>query len=158
LTGTHEDDVAEAQLRDGHDFGAAFEDALRFVGKQLGQRRQRSAGAPDRGHLLPVAKQHDRHKGRQLPPELQVEQAGRRRKAGREGHGDGERDEQHHAGLAVGQFAPASDEEDMPAVDEDHCPQHGRDPVVAGNAAQRVSEPVLDHLAEQHDRDGQEQR
>ena len=48
-------------------------DALGFVGQELGEGREGRLRLTERLHLEPVAEQHDRDEGGQLPPELEVE-------------------------------------------------------------------------------------
>ena len=94
-------------------------DPLGRVGQQRGKGGQRAPGLGDRAHLQPVAQEHDRDQGRQLPPDLDIEEAQRPGPARHEGDADGERDEGHHPGLAVPQLADGSPEEDEAAVQED---------------------------------------
>src|SRR5690606_35198609 len=96
--------------------------------------------------------------GGELPPELEVDEAELGGDAGDEGDADGERDEQHHAGLAPAELLPAAFEEDGTAVEEDDGAEDGRDPVVAGYPVEGVAEPVLHHPAEGDHRDGEDER
>ncbi len=109
-------------------------------------------------HLEPMAEKHDRDEQCQLPPVVQVEPTERRRGAGDERDSDREADEQHHAGLALLQLIPPSLQEDPAAVDEDNGAENRRDPIAAGELRQGEVEPVLDHLAEEDDRDREDQR
>jgi hypothetical protein len=70
-----QDHVAGPEAVQGHDLDAVAFHPLGLIGEQLGQRRQSALGLADGPHLQPVAEQHDRDQGGELPPELQVEQA-----------------------------------------------------------------------------------
>jgi len=71
---THEHDVADAQRRNRYRRRSSVGvDAFGLVGEELGQRGQRRARLPERLHLEPVAEQHDRDEGGELPPELEIE-------------------------------------------------------------------------------------
>src|SRR3972149_5190404 len=48
------------------------------IGQQLGEGRQRPASLRDRAHLEPVPEEHDRDEGGELPPDLDLEEPGRR--------------------------------------------------------------------------------
>ena len=52
-------------------------DPLGAVRQQLGEGGERAARLGDRAHLEPVAEQHDRDQRRELPPDLDLEQAQR---------------------------------------------------------------------------------
>ena len=131
--------------------------ALGLVREQLRERAQRATGLTERLHLLPVPEQHDHDERRQLPPELEVEEAERRRCAREEGDGDRERDEQHHPGRALAKLRPGAGQEDGAAVEEDDRAEHRRDQAVARELGRREAEPVLDHLAVEDDRDREDQ-
>ena len=81
-------------------------DPLGGVRQELGEGRQGAARLGDRAHLEPVAEEHDRDEGRELPPDLDLEQAERAGPGRDEGDDDRERDEGHHPGLAVGAARP----------------------------------------------------
>ena len=87
---------------------------------------QRALCLRDRPHLEPVPEQHDRDEGGQLPPDLDLEEAEGAGPRGHEGDDDRQRDEGHHPGLAVGQLALGSADEDQPAVEEDDRPEDRR--------------------------------
>jgi hypothetical protein len=102
-----------------------------------------------------VAEQHDRDEGRQLPPDLDLEEPERARPARQEGDDDRERDERHHARLPVAQLSDGPSNEDEAAVQEDRRPQDGRDELDAGDHRQLVAEPARHIVAEEDRRDRQ---
>ena len=99
--------------------------------------------------------QHDRDQGGQFPPDLDLEEAERAGPRGHEGDDDRQRDEGHHPGLAVGQLALGSADEDQPAVEEDDRPEDRRHVLDARDRRDRVADPARDLRAQQHGRDGQ---
>ena len=131
-------------------------DPLGLVGQQRGQRGEGVLGLAEGPHLLPVAQQHDRDQRGQLPPEVQVERVERGRHRRDVGDGDRHGDQQHHPGLAVLQLPPAALEERPAAPEEDDRPEHRADPLDPGEV-ELVAEPVHDHVAGRHHRDGQQQ-
>ena len=155
--GADQHDVAGAQVVEGHRFhGAVGSDPLGLVWEQCSQGSQGVLGLAEGPHLLPVPEQHDRHQCGQLPPEIQVERVkggGHRRDVG---NGDRHGDQQHHPGLALLQLPPAALQEGPATPEEDDRPQHGTDPLHAGEV-ELVAEPGHDHVTGRHDRDGQQQ-
>ena len=143
------------QLADRHLLGTACGDAFSRVGQQRGEGGEGALRLGDRSHLEPVAEQHDGDQGGQLPPDLDLEEAKGAGPRGDERDHDGEGDEGHHPGLAVGQFPLSTTKEDHPAVEEDDGADDGRDVFDAGKRRDRVAEPVLDVLAQHDDRDRQ---
>ena len=78
--GPDEHEVADARApTSGTVLGAVAGHPLGGVRQQVGERRERAARLGDRAHLQPVAEQHDRDEGGQLPPDLDLEEAERRR-------------------------------------------------------------------------------
>ena len=73
--GSDEHDVADREVRDRDLLGAGRRDPLGRVRQQRRQGGERALRLRDRAHLEPVAEQHDRDQGRQLPPDLDLEQA-----------------------------------------------------------------------------------
>ena len=67
--------IRGSRLRDR--LGASTGDLLGRVGQQFGQRGKRPAILSDRAHLEPVSEEHDRDQGRELPPDLDLEDAER---------------------------------------------------------------------------------
>ena len=153
--GSDEDDVAERQVCERDGLGAVAGHPLGGVGQELGQGRERAAGLGDRAHLEPMAEQHDRDEGRELPPDLDLEEAQRARPARDERDDDREADEGHHPRLSVGQLGPRAAQEDEPAVGEDDRPEDRRDERRAGEHRRRVAEPLLRVGAPDQDRDRQ---
>jgi hypothetical protein len=135
--------------------GAVVADALGLVGQQRGQGGERVLGLAERLHLLPVAEQHDRDQGAELPPEVEVEPVERRGHRRDVGDRDRHRDQQHHPGLAGPPRGAAGQE--RPAAPEEHDrAEHRADPLDAGEV-ELVAEPVHDHVAGDHHRHGQQQ-
>jgi hypothetical protein len=150
--------TSAVQLGSLHGLGGAIgSNALGGVRQQIGQRRKRPLGLHDRAHLDPVTQAHDRDQCRELPPDVDLEQAQRGRPGRHEGDHDRQGDERHHARQPLGQLAARSLQEHEAAVGEDDGAQDGRDPVGAGERRRGVSQPHLDLLAPDDDRDGQRQ-
>ena len=82
--------------------GTSVRHALGGIRQQVRERCERAACLGDRAHLEPVAEEHDRDQRRELPPHFDLEPTERRGPRRHEGHGDGQTDEQHHPGLAIG--------------------------------------------------------
>ena len=118
-TGSDEHDIVHLQCADRHFLGAIGRHPLGGVRQQSREGRERALCLRDRPHLEPVPEQHDRDQGGQFPPDLDLEEAERASPRGHEGDDDRQRDEGHHPGLAVGQLALGSTDEDQPAVEED---------------------------------------
>ena len=150
-------DITNAQRieRDAFD-RVVVADSLCIVGQQLGQRRERAPGLADRAHLLPVAEQHDRDQGGELPPELQVEPLEARREGCAVRDDDRHRDQQHHSGLTRLHFGDATGEE-RPTTPEEHDRTKDRTDQTHAREVQLVAEPVHDHLGRDNDRNGQPQ-
>ena len=106
----------------------------------------------DGAHLQPVAEEHDRDQRRELPPDLDVEQAERARPGGDEGDDDRQGDEGHHPGLPAGQLPLGATEEHQSAVEEHDGAEDRRGVLLARERGYRVAEPLLDVVAEQDDR------
>ena len=154
--GTDEDDITDGQGGQRNGLGARAGDPLGGIGQELGQRREGAAGLGDRAHLEPVAEEHDRDQGRELPPDLDLEQAQRPGPAGDERDDDREADQGHHPGLAIGQLGPRTAQEDEAAVQEDDRAEDRRDERRAGETpGRRIAEPVLWVAAPDQDRDRQ---
>ena len=91
--------IAGAEVVEGDRDGLAVGiEALGLVGQQGRERGERALGLADRLHLLPVAQQHDRDQGGELPPELEVEHVEARQHRRHVGDDDRHGDEQHHPG------------------------------------------------------------
>jgi hypothetical protein len=157
-TWAYEHDVADLESVERDPLRLAVADALGHVRQELRERRQRAAGLTERLHLLPVAEEHHHDQRRELPPELEVDHAELREHARHEGDRDRERDEQHHPGRTPAKLVERACQEDPAAVDEDHRAEHRRDETVTGELGRGEAEPVLDHLAVEDDRDGEDQR
>jgi hypothetical protein len=80
----------------------------------------------DGAHLQPVAEQHDRDEGGELPPDLDVEQAQGAGPRRHEGDDDCQGDQGHHPWLAIGQLALRAADKDNAAVEEDQRAEDGR--------------------------------
>jgi hypothetical protein len=132
-------------------------DTVRFVGKQLRERGERTLGQTDCPHLEPVAKQHDHDQQRQLPPEVEIEVTDpeARCEAGNERHTDSQPNQQHHPGLPRAHLVVRARQERAAADDENDDAEDRRDPRRATGPA--VAQQVGEHLAERDDRDGQQQ-
>ena len=151
--------VPRAKLRHGNGFGLAIlVNAFCFVWHQLRQLIQRPGGLAYAAHFQPVAQQHHVNQGHQLPEEAlsQVEKQGS--DAVDEGHRDGQRNQSHHARLAVAQLPGGHLQEGQTAVDENHHGQHRRDPGATGEAWGRVAQPALQRRAEEQHRQAEQQR
>ena len=152
-----EHDVADTQLRHGHRFRSVRGHPLGGIREKLGERGERAARLRDRAHLEPVAEQHDRDEGGELPPDLDVEPAERARPARDERDQDRERDQRHHPGRPVAQLANRAAQEWDAAVAEHDRAEDRRDPLRARERGRRVAEPLLRIGAPDDDRNGQEQ-
>ena len=130
---------------------------LGLVGQQLRELAERVLRAHHRGHLDPVAEQHDRDEGRELPPEVHARQAERDGERVAERDHDRERDERHHAGLLRAQLGDRAPEEHEPAVDEDREAEHRGDVLAAREARAGEPEDVLEPLREHERRDREDQ-
>ena len=95
-----EDHVADRECIERDRLGSIGGDAFGRVREEGGQRREGPLRLGDRAHLQPVPEEHDRDEGRQLPPDLDLEEAERAGPAGDEGNDDRQRDEGHHPGLS----------------------------------------------------------
>jgi hypothetical protein len=150
--GPDQHDVLDREGGHGDGLGPVAAHPLGLVGEQLGERIQRAAGLAQRAHLHPMAEQHDDHECRELPPEVQAEEAERRRPARAERHRDRHRDQQHHPGTALASFVGRAGKERPAAVEVDRRAQHRRHEAIARERRRRVAEPVLDHRAVDDDR------
>ncbi len=153
--GTDQDGVADAQLAGRNHLSAIRDDAFRGVREQGSKGGQSALCLGDRAHLQPVAEQHDGDQGGQFPPDLHIEQAERAGPRGHECDHDRERDQGHHPGLAVGQLAFGTADEDQAAVEENEGAENRRPVLLARECRQRVPEPLLDVRAQDDDRDRQ---
>src|SRR4029078_13719729 len=75
-----------------------------------------------------------------------------------ERHRDRERDEPPHPGGTPSELVDRTRQEDPAAGDEDHRGADPRDEAVTRELRRGEAEPVLDHLAVDDDRDGEDQR
>ena len=130
-----EHDIVHPQRAGRHLLRAICNDSLGGVRQQSREGRERALRLRDRSHLEPVAEQHDRDQGGQLPPDLDLEEAESAGQRGHEGHDDRQRDQGHHPGLTVGQLALGSADEDQTAVEEDDRPEDRRHVLDAGDAS-----------------------
>ncbi len=155
---SNEHDVADRQFPDRHRLGPVVDDPFRFIGKQLGKGCEGSSSLADGPHLHPVTQEHDRYQSCKLPPELEVEPAESGCRGRHEGDGDRHPYEQHHPRLTVPDLLDRALQERGSAVEEDDSSQHGGNPVRSRERGGGVAEPLLDHLAEEHHRNGEGQR
>jgi hypothetical protein len=153
--GPDQDDVADRERSEGNRLGSVAGHSLGDVGQQLGQGGEGPPRLGDRAHLEPVTKQHDGDQRGELPPDLDLEQAQGSRPARDEGDHDRHRDQGHHPGLPAAELTRRCPEEDEPAVDENHGPEDGGDPVGGREPRGGVPEPRLGIAAPDQDRDGQ---
>ena len=77
--GPDQNEVTDGERGDRDGFGHIVDDPLRLVGQELCQGGEGTTGLTDRSHLHPVAEEHDRDQGSQLPPEVEIEPAERGR-------------------------------------------------------------------------------
>jgi hypothetical protein len=132
-------------------------DAFGGVWHQPGQLVERSGCLAHAAHFDPVTQQHDVNQRHQLPEEAGVgaeEQSGQ---AVDEGHADCQRDEGHHAGLAVPQLGEGHLQEGQAAVKKDQDGKQRRDPQAAREGRHSEVEPRLQHRTVEQDRDAQRQ-
>ena len=153
--GAHQHEVADLEVGDGmgHDMVAVHH--LGLVGDELGQLAERVLRAHDRGHLDPVAEQHDRDEGGELPPEVHAGEAEKDCDRVAEGDDDRERDERHHAGLLRAQLCPGALEEHQAPVEEQRRAEGGGDELAVREARPGEAEDVLQAGGENERRDGQ---
>jgi hypothetical protein len=128
-----------------------------FVGQKRGEGCEGASGLADGPDFEPVAQKHDRDQEGELPPELEVEPSDGGRQARDERDNDREGDEEHHPRLARFYFIPATFEEDSPSIKEDDGAENRRDGIAAGEVRHREAEPILDHVAVEHDGDGKQE-
>ncbi len=147
-SGANENNVSYMQSGEWNDLdlvpSLVCGDAFGGVREQGGECVERATSLRDGSHFQPVAEDHDRNQSCQFPPDFNFEETegcGERRS---EGDDDGEADESHHAGLAVGKLAPCSAEEHEPAINEDDRSEDGGDEFRARERRCGVSKPVLD--------------
>src|SRR5207302_792385 len=88
------------------------------------QSLQRPLGLSKGSYLQPMAEQHDRDQGRELRPEVDVEETQAGGEGASEGHDEAHRDEQHHPGTPAASLRPAAREETTPAVEEHGGAEH----------------------------------
>jgi len=91
-----------------------------------------------------VTEEHDRDQRRQLPPDLDVEQAEGRRERGRERDDDREADQGHHPGLPLAQLPESALDENAASVDKHDDAEQGRDQAGSREGWRAESEPILD--------------
>src|SRR5690606_15985113 len=107
----------------------------------------------------PMPEEHDGDEGRQLPPEVELEQpeGGRHRRP--ESDGDRHPDEEHHPRLARPDLGDRPPDEWRASIDEHGGAEHGRHPLGARELGSAVAEPLLDHVREEDDeqREGERQ-
>ena len=119
-----QNEVTDGERGDRDGFGHIVDYPLRLVGEELGQGGEGTTGLTDRSHLHPVAEEHDRDQGSQLPPEVEIEPAERGRQRRQIGDRYRHGDEQHHPRLPIPDFLDRAAQEGRPAVDEDDSAEH----------------------------------
>jgi hypothetical protein len=115
----NQDDVSQVQGRQWNHLSLGSGYAFGGVWEECRQRIERAASLSNGFHFQPMAEDHDRNQGGQFPPDFNFEQAegcGKRRS---KCDHDGQADERHHAGFAVGKFAPCPTDEHEPAINKD---------------------------------------
>ena len=115
----NQDDVSQVQGRQWNHLSLGSGYAFGGVWEECRQRIERAASLSNGFHFQPMAEDHDRNQGSQFPPDFNFEQAegcGKRRS---KCDHDGQADERHHAGFAVGKFAPCPTDEHEPAINKD---------------------------------------
>src|SRR5713101_9823276 len=91
-----------------------------------------------------MAEDHDGDQRCDFPPDFNLEEAECCGERCAKGDHDRQADESHHAGLAVGKFAPSPTDEDRSAIKKDDCSKDGGDKLRAGKNGRCVPKPVLD--------------
>src|SRR5213593_4269458 len=138
---------------------AIADDPYGRVRQQLRELSERALRLGDRAHLDPVAEDHDRDEGGELPPEIHSGEAEGHREAEHVGDADRKGDERHHPGTTVGELADGALDEHPAAVAEDQrAEQRGNEARSRGAAPRFVAEPVLDHRGPRDGGDREQQR
>ena len=151
--GADQDQVARLELGDRDRVGHVAVDHLGLVRQERGERLERTRGLSERLHLLPVAEEHHVDQERELPPELEIQDAELGHEARDERHEDRQRDQEHHARLPIADLTEAAPQEGHAAVDEDDRPEDRGDPVGQREGRRGEAEPVLHHLRPDEHRD-----
>src|SRR5262245_3170258 len=153
--GSDQDQVACAHRGERDDLDSRVRHPFDRVREQGRQGIEGAASLGDRPHLQPVAEEHDGDKRRELPPDVDCEEAERRGEGGDEGNRDRQADQGHHPWLAVRQLAARAAREDEAAVKEDDRAKNRRDEGRSGKGRGGVPEPVLHIGRPDDDRDRQ---
>src|SRR4029077_5523012 len=106
--GPDEDNVTHLQLRERNGFGLRAPYALGSVREKRSEGGERATSLGNSPHLQPMAEEHDGDERRELPPDLDFEEANSPRERRAKGDDDCQGDERHHAGLVIDKFAPGS--------------------------------------------------
>ena len=150
--------VAVAQLAHGHLFDCAVgADAIGCVRHQLGQFVERARRLAHTAHLQPVAEQHHVNQERHLPKEAAVRVDKDHGQAVDKGHGNRQRDQQHHARLAADDLRHGHLQKGNAAIEKDNNGKQRRDPLAARELGHLKTKPVLDHGAVEQNRNRQRQ-
>jgi hypothetical protein len=153
-----EDQVALFQRGDGDGLGhVAVMDAFRRIGHEFGKFVERARGLTHRTHLQPVTEQHDIDQRDQFPEEAFAEIDELRRDAVHERDRDRQRDERHHAGLAIFQFRDCHVEEWNSSIGKDDDRKDEGNPFTERERRRSETEPHLDHFTVDQHGDAQEQ-
>ena len=155
--GTHDDDIADAQVGgcDRDDLIAL--DPLGLVGQQRREGVERGTRLRERPHLDPVAEQHDDDQQGELPPELEfvIQDAEGRAPRREERDRDREADQEHHPRPAGAQLADRSGEERPAAPHVHDGAEQRRDP--RRPARDLVAEDHREHRRQRDHRDADDQ-
>ena len=111
-SGPDKDNVVHFQLRNWNGLSLGSVYTFGSVWEECGERIERATSLGNGSHFEPMAEDHDRDQRCEFPPDFNLEEAegcGERRS---KGDYDRQADEGHHAGLAVGKFAPCPANED----------------------------------------------
>ena len=144
--GANQDEIAWSELGDRDRVGHVAVDHLGLVRQERGERLERARGLSERPHLLPVAEEHHVDQERELPPELEIQDAELGCEARDERHEDRQRDQEHHARLPIADLADAAPQEGHAPVHEDDGPEDRRDPGGQRERRRGEAEPSLHHL------------
>src|SRR5574341_1003566 len=156
---THQHQIADLQLADRHGVDRAVgHDVFGGIGHQLRQFVERAGCLADAPHFEPVAQQHHVNQRDHLPEEAHARHEEQCSRAVDEGHADRQRDQRHHARLAIAKLRHGHAQERQPADAEDGRRQHRHEPLAAGESRRREPEPVLQQFGVGQHREGQDQR
>src|SRR5712671_725335 len=111
-SGPYKDNVADAQLREWNRLSVRTAYTFGSVREQRGEGIERAASLGNGSHFQPMAEDHDGDQRCDFPPDFNLEEPECCCERCPEGDYDRQADESHHAGLAVGKFAPCSTDED----------------------------------------------